>query len=203
MASFLSERTVEYALVPLVQSALEQKFGRSVPLFYWKSREGNRVSSSVNDGPYFKILAMFARRPKITAREYILEGKINGELFEFSRAAMERGIPTIAGFPAISSIWKLYESLRVHWIQIEPTTEGDVVFQVRILPSSPSKLKSREFPLKTLSLDQIAETVDVLAEVYSWMMLWIFCRSLEWILAALADSWGGLEDTSQCTFWCL
>src|SRR5689334_17537250 len=100
VSSFFCERTAEYALVPILQRSLEAHFGFAVPIFYWKTREGNRTSAEIHKECSVQILAMFARRPKVTQKRNWVTGKINAELFQFADAASSVGIPTIAGFPA-------------------------------------------------------------------------------------------------------
>lgn len=71
MSSFFGERTAEYAIVPVLQRALKSRFGSALPLFYWKTREGNRTSSEIHGKCFVKVVAMFARRPKIAAQENV------------------------------------------------------------------------------------------------------------------------------------
>lgn len=119
MSSFFCERTAEYALVPRLQRSLEAHFGSAIPIFYWKTREGNRVSSEVHRAQFVQVLAMFARRPKLTGRKDWLSGKINFEIFQFADAARSVGVPTIAGFPAVASLHGLYSDPPIYWLPIE------------------------------------------------------------------------------------
>jgi phospholipase C len=48
------------------------------------------------------------RRPKIAAQENCIWGKINSELFKFAEAARAVGIPCIAAFPAVATLYDLY-----------------------------------------------------------------------------------------------
>lgn len=168
MSSFFCERTAEYALVPVLQRALEAHFGSAVPIFYWKTREGNRESSEVHKGHFVKVIAMFARRPKLTGRKNWVSGKINFELFQFADAARSIGIPTIAGFPAVTSLYDLYSNPPIFWLSVEQSNAGDLEFTTNIAQSRPVLIDEEGRTITTLSIQEVIEEVKESAEVLSW-----------------------------------
>lgn len=105
MASFFSERTAEYSLVPHLMVELQKKYRLIAPIYFWRTREGNNIAHELHCGTRVKILSLFARRPKVTNDIHIVHGKINEGLIRYSRIAKEHGIPTIAGFIASNNIF--------------------------------------------------------------------------------------------------
>ena len=168
MSSFFCERTAEYALVPVLQRALEDHFGSAVPIFYWKTREGNRVSSEIHKGHFVQVLAMFARRPKLTGRKNWVSGKINFELLEFANAARSVGIPTIAGFPAVASLHGLYSDPPIFWLPVEQSNGGDLEFITNIARSRPIPTDEEGRAIPILSIEEVIEELEENAKVLSW-----------------------------------
>lgn len=168
MASFFCERTVEYALVPILQRFLETHFGSAIPIFFWKTREGNRVSSDIHKNRHVRVLAMFARRPKLTGERRWLAGNVNTELLQFSRAARTVGIPTIAGFPAIDSVFGLYSNPPIFWFCLGGFKGDGLAFLTDISEPRPRPICEDGSPLETLSLERIVEVVEESAAVLPW-----------------------------------
>ncbi|WP_321793270.1 hypothetical protein [Burkholderia pyrrocinia] len=168
MVSFFCERTAEYALVPIVQRNLETRFGAAVPIFYWKTREGNRVSSEIHKNRKVRVLAMFARRPKLVDESRWLAGNVNVELMQFAHAAQAVGIPTIAGFPAVNSMFALYSNPRIFWFYLEASREDGFGFFVDISVTQPRPIDEDGTPLETLSAERIFEIVERRSDVLSW-----------------------------------
>lgn len=168
MSSFFCERTAEYALVPVLQRALADHFGSAVPIFYWKTREGNSVSLKVHNGHFVKILAMFARRPKLTGRKNWVSGKINFELLQFADAARSVGIPTIAGFPAVASLHGLYSDPPIFWLPVDQSDAGNLEFTTNIARSRPIPIDEEGRAIPTLSIEEVIIEVEEGAEVFSW-----------------------------------
>ncbi|WP_288381936.1 hypothetical protein [uncultured Massilia sp.] len=168
MSSFFCERTAEYALVPVLQRALEKHFGSAVPIFYWKTREGNRISSEVHKTDNVRVLAMFARRPKLTGVKNLVAGKINHELFEFADAARSVGIPTIAGFPVVSTLHDLYRNPAILWLPVNHTGMDELVFTADSAAPDPIPTDEDGGLVQILSLESVIEEVAEKAKVLSW-----------------------------------
>ena len=106
MISFYTERTAEYALVPAFSNILNT-LGKVAPIFFWKTREGNRTSEAIHDDKV-RVIAFFARRPKIDTRNINFIGmRINDSLYEFSERAKSLNIPVFCGLPITTNIFEL------------------------------------------------------------------------------------------------
>ncbi len=168
MSSFFCERTAEYMLVPLLQRVLEIRFGSAIPIFYWKTREGNRVSLDIHEGCSVRVLAMFARRPKVTGKTNLVAGKINFELIQFAQAARSVGIPAIVGFPAVTSLQGLYSAPPIFWLPLDLPSKGDFDFITDLSEECPLPLDIEGHPIQALSLKQVVEDVEKNAKIFSW-----------------------------------
>ncbi|HJV86963.1 MAG TPA: hypothetical protein VJ698_15965 [Noviherbaspirillum sp.] len=168
MSSFFCERTAEYALVPLLQRSLEAHFGSAVPIFFWKTREGNRTSSEIHQDRSVQVLAMFARRPKVTGNRNRIAGKINIELIQFAHAARSVGISTIAAFPAVDSIYSLYSDPQIFWLPVELSCDCDFNFEADISKRVPTLTDENGIKVRTMSLKQVSEGVEDGAKILSW-----------------------------------
>ncbi len=116
---FISEHSAEYLLVPKLCSILEPDFSGTVPIYYWASREGARLSLESRFGSTIQIVACFARRPKVShvGQDHILV-KFNEVLFEYAAASSDNGIPVFAGVPLASSLDQLTTDRESAWFKL-------------------------------------------------------------------------------------
>lgn len=122
--SFMNERSISYRMVSTLLEILQQDFQKVVPIWYWKTREGNKKGSQAFLGEDVKTLAFFPRRPKVKkVRDDVIEIKINYSVFLRSFVLNMNGIPAIAGFPWISSIEHFYENVEYQWLKIKSKRE--------------------------------------------------------------------------------
>ncbi|WP_133155003.1 hypothetical protein [Billgrantia endophytica] len=130
MYSFYTERTAEYTLVPRFLEILD-KLGDVAPVYFWKTREGNKTSQSIHLDEEVYVIAFFARRPKVTpGNTRLTQGKINSKLFEFSSHAQKLEIPVFCGFLEAHSIFDL-RKCTAKWFYVDPNLPGtDVVFNI-------------------------------------------------------------------------
>jgi hypothetical protein len=93
------------------------------------------MSKRCDPGISLRLLAMYARRPKICVpnQDYILV-KINNILFERSYYLKEMGIPTIVGVPRISSITNFHLDCPCSWFNLCPDKnfKSDFEFTINI-----------------------------------------------------------------------
>lgn len=121
MASFCSENTLGLILIAHLLPKLHGIGRNVIPIMYWKSREGSRSAEIPLLCKKVKILALFARRPKLTAENNVVVCRINEVLGNFADQAREFNICTIAGFPLARSLDELQLNLRDPlWFPIEP-----------------------------------------------------------------------------------
>lgn len=172
LSSFMNERTLEFALVPAMQTALEEHFGRAVPIYFWKSREGSRHSLAIHGDRPVRLLALFGRRPKITTGGVAIEGKLNQQLLRFAKQAHELGIASIAGFSPVTALFDLAEHPTMYWIllwQMKQIDErGDVFFHSVSATSGEKLIDTTGLPLPVVSTAAISLAVQETSNVMSF-----------------------------------
>lgn len=120
--SFVNEHSVEYVLVPQLVQLLEKNFKKVIPLYFWATREGGNMAKDSLRHHYFKMLAIYPRRPKIADinGDHILLN-LNEVLFERSREFKKRGVPVIAGTLLIDSLYKFQLNAQCLWLKLNET----------------------------------------------------------------------------------
>jgi len=120
--SFISEHTAEYILIPQIVHELEKDFDKVIPLYFWATREGGIMARASLRPFQYKVIALYARRPKIDlvgAEENLI--RINDLLFERAKTFGARGIPVIAGIPLLSDLNSLRLNSKCLWIHLADT----------------------------------------------------------------------------------
>jgi hypothetical protein len=124
--SFMSEHTAEYILVPDLVRRLTPHFRCVIPMFFWSTREGNKVAARGMENTTVRLLSVFPRRPKISlAQPDQITVKINEELLAYSRAGREIGVPVIAGVPLVSSFKGLRPDSPCCWFDLGPLSSAN------------------------------------------------------------------------------
>jgi hypothetical protein len=113
MSSFVSERTVEFYLVPRFKALLSAKYSYVLPFFYWKTREGNALSHSDEFPTRVTTCAMFPRRPKVHGEHLAMT--VNSEVYLMSEHLAEAGIPTFLGFPDVEAFSRFADDFKCLW----------------------------------------------------------------------------------------
>ena len=103
--AFICERTAEYFLVGRLLRMLSGVASKAVPFYFWAS-QGSPVSQDCECGDEIRLVAVFARRPKIrrASRDRIVM-KVNSQLIEAASVAARSGIPMFAAVPIVPSIY--------------------------------------------------------------------------------------------------
>lgn len=118
-ASYISEHSAEYYLVPALKTILQEEYSHIAPVFPWISRELSNISKHLHKDDWFHVLVMFPRRPKIDGTDdFEVYVTINRELEYFSKAGKEKGVPVIAGCPMAMNLWDLSDSNTHAWIDL-------------------------------------------------------------------------------------
>lgn len=167
-SSFFSERTAEYILVPQLQHSLACHFGTAIPIYFWKSREGNRTSLRIQEPSLVRVLAMFARRAKVSTRDNVVTGKINAELLSFALAADAMGIFTVAGFPAVRSLLELCTQPLTYWFRLTHSGLNDSSFVVDRSQNAPVPMDVSGTPLSWMTLPEVTGAVEGNTDVVAW-----------------------------------
>lgn len=123
IVGFASEHSVEFVLVSDLVSALRHSFGHIVPVFFWASREGGKLAASQMGTHSVKLLAVFARRPKVSPTSDSIFMKVNSSLFEYAVAAYDVGMPVIASMPLASDLGSLQLGCECVHLQIDGLTQ--------------------------------------------------------------------------------
>jgi len=169
MLGFLSEHTAEYVLVPRLRSILAAKFGIVIPVYFWKTREGNSLSNLIHKSEFVRVLALFPRRPKLTSpTEETIWGKINQELLEYARASSSAGIPAIAGLPLAHSLPELWENREPIWISLAYESPEDVVFEVEAVSRKVVSVRPEGQKLDIMAEKNIPFFVEENASTMTW-----------------------------------
>lgn len=169
MIGFLSEHTAEFVLVPRLKSILVARFEVVTPVYFWKTREGNSLSNLIHKSELVRVLAMFPRRPKLKSpAEKAIWGKINRELFEYSRASFSAGIPAIAGLPLAHSLPELCENRAPMWILLANENPEDVVFEVEAINRKIVSVRPKEQNLEIMGEVNIPIFVEKNASIMTW-----------------------------------
>lgn len=169
MKSFLSEHTIEFVIVPRLRSILARRLGSAMPVYFWKTREGNSLSNNIHKNEFVYVLAMFPRRPKLKSpNEKTLWAKINHELFEFAQASSSAGIPAIAGLPLARSLPELWKNREPMWIALASEYPEDVVFEVDVVNRNVLSVLPEGQKLKIITEDDISILVEEKANVMTW-----------------------------------
>lgn len=115
---FISEHTAEFVIVPDLVHRLRTAYPSVVPIYYWSTREGSRVSLETSAD--VRVVALFPRRPKVsTPNQDDVLVKFNASLFDYATNAADVGIPVLAGVPLVSSLPALVECATA-WFHIRP-----------------------------------------------------------------------------------
>ena len=172
--SFMSENTAAYALVPDLIAHIRERFPHVVPVYFWSTREGARVGFESMGSHPVRVMAAYARRPKVLhpGDDRILV-KINSLLFGGARAGAEFGIPVLAGVPLVNSLSDFSLGVPCSWFHLAPTSQGvaDSEFLLSVSEQSPMSTSQEGIsgPLTPKDIVEIAESQ---------------CHQLDWMDAA-------------------
>lgn len=180
LSSMMNERTVEYTIVPKLLRSLSEHFGNVIPLFFWKSREGNRTSLAIHGGSRVRLIALFARRPKLSEDSGLIWGKINSEVRDFAYEAAQIGVLTIAGFVPANTLFDLGQPIAPFWIPLwesaNPENCEEDMFFVDTSQQDPLLIGADLKPYPVVSLTDICEAANER------------CREMDWGRAIVAMS---------------
>jgi len=133
--SFICEHTAEFFLVPTLARLLSNEETDVVPLYFWKSREGSSMSRLCTRETPVRVVAMFARRPKVDhPDDKRILVKLNDVIFERAYCLARLGVPTFAGVPRVSSITNLRRSGPCSWfcLRADGSSGTDVEFHLNV-----------------------------------------------------------------------
>lgn len=169
MSSFLSEHTAEFYLAPHAAEVFSSYATPAIPIYFWSTREGNRLAEKSFAGKRLRVVNIFARRPKIgELHEQIIAAKLNRELFVYANEADALGIPTLAGIPLISSLEQLKRDCPSRWFRIYRGCEADIEMAI-ILPGACVEKDATPHIRGPIGLEFLAEETVSAAVPLEWM----------------------------------
>ena len=133
--SFICERSSEYNLLPELIRVLKSRFEVVVPVYPWISREGSKLSMLVNKDFRFRVLGMYAMRPKVhSPLAPTMNIKFSEQIIYGSQQANRYGIPMIAGCPLARNFQELSSCEKYLWADMSKFTQEqvDMVAEVTI-----------------------------------------------------------------------
>lgn len=139
--SYLSEHTVEFSLVPQFRSVLSRTFESSLVFYFWASREGYTLCTSV-PAEQMRLIAVYPRRPKLDRNGEKQFMKVNVELFRSAEAFRQRGVPVFAGFPLVRSLCDFAADAKFTWFALTGQEQNDIEIEMELGPSRASTLES-------------------------------------------------------------
>ena len=166
MSSIFTERTAEYSILPPLLLYLRQRFGAAVPMYFWATREGSSVAQERHASRRFRVLVVFARRPKVLDGQNML-GKINRELFEFADRAVVHGLPSVAAFPAVSDLFQLGHNFQTYWFPLAGLPHQDTHFKIHLSRPDIGPVPLDGCQLASWGLDDVGDAVAT-ASVLIW-----------------------------------
>jgi hypothetical protein len=130
-SSFISEHSLEYIIVPNICNIISAKYKRIIPIYYWATREGNRMSDALHCNLRVRILSIFPRRPKIenVDSDYI-HGKLNKSILRYAEVANSIGIPTIFCMPLVKSFIDISNECECLYLDCLKFNDVDLHFRV-------------------------------------------------------------------------
>ncbi len=131
--SYICERSAEYVLIPELVRKFRERYSFVTPIYPWMTREGSRFSREQNAGAEFRVLGVYARRPKfLKLNDNLIHVKINQEIVVSAAVGRSLGIPMIAGCPLARNIKELGSCSDYIWVDLKniPSSEGDFTILV-------------------------------------------------------------------------
>ncbi len=171
MISFMSEHTVEYALVGDIVSRLKSAFPNVSPIYLWLNREGNSMGLKAFEGKEVKLVAVFPRRPKVNhpGQDHILVKCISAVLCHAFRARAV-GIPVLAGVPLISDLSSFRIDSECRWFIVDGSMSGKR--DLEILLSKSGEIVDHKGSLNTVrgpsKTSEIVQEIKKIALENSW-----------------------------------
>jgi len=160
VGSFCNEQTIEYALVPRLTKALMGQYAHVIPFRFWASREGSRSALNSSNTQLFRLLTVFARRPKFPGYASGVHVKINRDVQDQARAHWQVGIPTIAATVSASHLSDILPNTPATYFHIPPVG-ADQEFVLTV--GTEAELIAGDDPPAILSENDVLQLVDAQA----------------------------------------
>jgi hypothetical protein len=162
MASFLNEHSIELLMIPKLINQLSNQFKKITPVYFWGNREGSTLGKkNLKDIP-LRVIAMYARRPKIVRHDSSrITIKINQELILKSRILSKHYIPSLAGIPLINTLSDFNTAAEFLWFNVN-AFEGETIIPI------PLKNKAENRVFGTLNNEELMKFINENTGVIYW-----------------------------------
>lgn len=168
--SFICEHTAEYLLARRIVDILFPEFGSSIPIHFWSTREGASVAGCGMSGKSVRVVATYARRPKILAPgQHSVLMKVNHQLFEAAAAAADLGVPVLAGLPLATELAGLSPEAACAWFRLIADGTAPADAELTISTDDPYGTPSRHPGVAgPIPEDCLVELIRSGASTWSW-----------------------------------
>jgi hypothetical protein len=169
--SFISEHTAEYALVRSLVGILSRQFSTIIPVYFWATREGSRIAARGVGQQQVRVIAAYARRPKVgNPEDSIVFMKINALLLQAGAAGLDVGIPVLAGVPLATGLLQFSIETPCSWFHINGRGPGDQDVEIRIslIGATQESNSSRPGVVGPLTADDLLSIVQTKARAMTW-----------------------------------
>jgi len=169
LTSFISEHSAEYVLVKNIVDTLSQDFIAVVPVYFWSTREGATIAKHCMANHNVRILAAYARRPKIAQPDQDwLNMKINSQLFDAAQFGAQCGIPVLTGVPLVTNLSSFTLDIPCSWFRLNGSRSYDADYELTLsltgVPQSTRLIPVIDGPLtKTKIIEIVHESSRALA----------------------------------------
>lgn len=120
----MCEQTASFALMTHLCSVISKVSDNITPLWFWRTREGSRLSELCDDSRKLRVIGFYPRRPKVSSvSDSQLLVKINAHVINAFKRAAACKILLLIGVPLVVSILDYRLSSPCAWYR--PTNIGN------------------------------------------------------------------------------
>lgn len=131
--SYVCERSVEYMLLPNIMISLRKQFDSVVAIYPWITREGGVLSRNLHGHTSYRVLSVYARRPKLYSEaDRRVKFKFNEKIIRGAGLAKFYGIPAIAGCPVARNFHELSVCQSFLWSDLSTFSEEEIDLTIEI-----------------------------------------------------------------------
>lgn len=169
--SFMSEHTVEYALVYQIVRILSPYYRKIIPIYLWMNREGNKRGISGLSNRHFSLSVIYPRRPKVhDAGHGPLYVKFNDLILTSAAAYQKNNIPVFAGVPLVADLDSFDLDAPCAWFELlgHEYSNGDSHLKLSLSGNLLEPLPGYSPVVGPIDEESIIKTVSTKSRLKSW-----------------------------------